>query len=634
MVGGAVCEGPFAGKLYIENDPQQPELYGKEGDTALYIKAAAIAKKDGTKVWYDTNADAVADYDSDAKYLVANQGALALTGGDYTVDLCGTTVNVTGTGSVTLMDSANADYKTYGTATVTGVTLKNKTASQVDGNTYYMAKDGETYSFHRMGAALTNVNIRPSSTGIYYDGTWNCDEVLKGMIESYGVAVSLSKLPTEKFETDSNCLYTQYSADTLVSGGTKTGAIIQGILDAEDTAYRNDKNGRMPIYARSYVKLTDGTVIMSDTGAAESLHSAMTQLDQLLKTNNAASRKYLHDAREFYNTWKEKGMGSWEMKTIPVQPKVEDGKLNLLMMGNSYCYYYVEELYELLAENMPAGINEVNIYNVYHSGASVEDNYNKWSTDTGYYTIFRTNKDGRVALTDQYTATIEQALAMEEDWDYIHLHGSINTGSNYSKAEEIGMHLKVAAMAEPLLDRFHDLFPHAQLLWQRTWASEIGRSATWTEDYAKNYDLGMQFVCDYMCNEWDKNKPYDLVMVNSGASWRKVRAAEGIDELLPFGGLCARLGYDAYGENLAGYTGPTANSGDGYHEGDIGGAQLLNAYSWYETLTGKDCRETVYRPVYTRDGVTYTLPEELVKIMQDAVHDTVSKMPETVKPAK
>ena len=105
-------------------------------------------------------------------------------------------------------------------------------------------------------------------------------------------------------------------------------------------------------------------------------------------------------------------------------------------------------------------------------------------------------------------------------------------------------------------------------------------------------------------------------------------------DLLPFGGLCARLGWEDYALTLGYEEGEKPNSGDGYHDGDIGGAQLINAYTWYETLTGKDCRETTYRPVYNRDGVTYTLSEELVKIFQEAVHGVVSQMPETVKPAK
>ena len=54
-------------------------------------------------------------------FLLAQCDGLVLTGGNYLVDLAGQNVNVTGTGNVTFFDSANADFKTYGTATVTGV---------------------------------------------------------------------------------------------------------------------------------------------------------------------------------------------------------------------------------------------------------------------------------------------------------------------------------------------------------------------------------------------------------------------------------------------------------------------------------------------------------------------------------
>jgi len=631
----ATCEGVFTGKLMIENDPQHPTTYAKADDTTLYVNAAAVVKNDGTKVWYDSNVSAVAAYDSNTKYLVAMEGDLALNG-NYTVDLCGANVAITGTGNVTLIDTANKDYKTYGTATVSGVTVTNDTKTAVDGTDYIMIEEEGVYSFHCLGTKLVGVSIRPSSSGMYYTGQWDCDEKLATVIDSFGVAVSLRAMPTESFATTSHCLYTEFAAGEMTSGTQKTGVIIEGILKEERTAALNNRYGRMPIYAQAYAKLTDGTVVLGSNGTAESLNSTMTRLDQLIKTDNEVSRKYLHDARAFYNQWKDKGMGSWEMNTIPVQPKVEDGKLNLLMMGNSFCYYYVEELYALLMENPPEGITEVNIYNVYHSGSSVENNYNKWLNNEKYFTIFKTSAEGRVALTGEYDATIEEALAMEENWDYIHLHGTASNSGSYATAEANAKHLAIAAKAEPLLDRFHDLFPHAQLLWQRTWVSELGRidgSTVFTEEYGRKYDIGMQFVCDYLCNEFDKDKPYDLVMVNSGAAWTRAREAEAGKNLLPFGGLCARLGITKYGDELAGYEGDTTHSGDGYHDGDIGGSQLLNAYVWYETLTGNDCRETVYRPVYTYGGTEYTLSEELVTILQNAAHEVVSQMPETVKPA-
>ena len=633
----ATCEGVFTGKLMIENDAQYPTTYAKTGDSTLYINAAAVVKNDGTKIWYDSNASAVAAYDSNTKYLVAMAGNLALNG-DYTVDLCGANVAVTGTGNVTLIDTANKDFETYGSATVSGMTVANDVSTIVDGMPYVMIEENGVYTFHCMGVKLSGVSIRPSSSGIYYTGQWNYDEKLEKFVKTFGVAVSLVEMPTETFMNAEHCLYTGYNASELSSGVQKTGAIIEDILDETKTALKNDRRGKMPIYAQAYVTLTDGTVIVGNNGQDESLYSSMTRLDQLIKEDILLSKDYLGTARDFYNKWKDKGMSGWKLKNIPVSEKVEDGKLNLLMMGNSFCYYYVEELYELLMENPPEGITEVNIYNVYHSGASVEDNYNKWLNNEAYYTIFRTNADGRVALTGEYQATIEEALAMEEDWDYIHLHGSASNSGTYATAEESDKHLAIAAKAEPLLNRFHELFPNAQLLWQRTWVSELGRidgSIVFTEEYSRNYDIGMQFVCDYMCNEFDKTQPYDLIQVNSGASWPIVRAqnAELEESLLPFGGLCARLGLSTYGENLEGYDGVTTHSGDGQHEGDIGGGQMLNAYSWYETLTGKDCRETVYRPVYTYDGTEYTLSEELVTILQNAAHEVVSGMPETVKPA-
>ena len=59
------------------------------------------------------------------------------------------------------------------------------------------------------------------------------------------------------------------------------------------------------------------------------------------------------------------------METTPKNHPGNDNPLSILMVGNSFCYYYVEELYELLMENTPEGINEINIFNLYYSGCSL-----------------------------------------------------------------------------------------------------------------------------------------------------------------------------------------------------------------------------------------------------------------------
>ena len=305
--------------------------------------------------------------------------------------------------------------------------------------------------------------------------------------------------------------------------------------------------------------------------------------------------------------------GTKEMQEDNNKP---DSTLRILMVGNSFCSYYVEELYQLLMENLPQGIDAVEIYNLYYSGCNLTQHYTWWKQDAANYDLFRVNATGRRKLTSSnYKCSLEQALA-EADWDYISLQGTVSNGSYMNKDKRETTRQGIVQMAEPLLDRFHELYPNAQLLWHRTWYSEIGRIGSdgyvYTAEGGPRYDEGMQDICDYMCNEFDKNKPYDLKMVNSGAAWTEARKLNETADLLPYGGLCARLNINKFGDE-------SLHSGDGYHDGDIGGGQLLNAYIWYMTLTGNtDLSASKYAPVYQYNSVDYPLSAELIDMLKTA----------------
>ena len=300
-----------------------------------------------------------------------------------------------------------------------------------------------------------------------------------------------------------------------------------------------------------------------------------------------------------------------------------DSTLRILMVGNSFCYYYVEELYELLMENPPEGIEAVEIYNLYYSGCSLSMHYTWWMKNESNYDLFKVDATGRQNLNNVYKKwSLEQALAWA-DWDYISLQGSVVNGSYMNKEKREFTRNGIAELAEPLLGRFHELHPHAQLLWHRTWYSEIGRVGSdgyvYTAEGGPKYDEGMQDICDWMCNEFDQDKPYDLKIVNSGAAWTEARKLNETLDLLPYGGLCARLNYNKFGDHRA-------NSGDGYHDGDIGGAQLLNAYIWYMTLTGNtDLTASKYMPVYKVDALEYPLSKELVDMLKTAAMTSFNK---------
>ncbi len=298
----------------------------------------------------------------------------------------------------------------------------------------------------------------------------------------------------------------------------------------------------------------------------------------------------------------------------------DDNTLRILMVGNSFCYYYVEELYGLFMAN-PApnrGYSEVQIYNLYYTGCSLTRHYGWWTENTGEYQLYKTDANGRVELEPSKQWTLENAL-IQEKWDYISLQGTVK-GGNYSKDDPALLTASIKEVAIPLLDRFRQLHPYAQLLWHRTWPFEIGRisgSISYTADMLEKYNAGMQAVCERICS--DLHNDYGLRMINSGAAWAEARKQNAKLEtsLIPHGGLCARLGV-SNAKTFTGAQNGEENAGDGYHDGDIGGGQFLNACVWYEAITGQSCLENPYKPDLTNGK--YTLSDAFAALLRRAAH--------------
>jgi len=165
------------------------------------------------------------------------------------------TGNLTVDGTLTVKDSATDDYDVSDgicgeiTGTVTG------TLQAAEG---YLAAGG---GFHKFSQRISHINLRPTDAGIYYSATFLGDEVLMNEIET-GIAVSLTDLPGADFATD---------ADTLYTTGTNS-VVIQDILKGD----ANDADRAIAdIYAASYVKLKDGTVLTSNENIAYSLYDIL-----------------------------------------------------------------------------------------------------------------------------------------------------------------------------------------------------------------------------------------------------------------------------------------------------------------------------------------------------------------------
>ena len=269
-----------------------------------------------------------------------------------------------------------------------------------------------------------------------------------------------------------------------------------------------------------------------------------------------------------------------------------DGTMNILMIGNSGCYYYVEELYGMLEAT---GI-QANVCNVYYDGCKLEQHWKWWKNKEAHYQYFITNGNGRVKTED---VDLEWCL-QQQNWDMISLQdGGFAAMRTLSTADAI--HQREIYLTE-LYGYLREQFPQSRLYWHQASAYQVGYNRAFTitsiEDQRKDTQIHRDFAIA-VCEK------YQVGRIPRGDAPMIVREA-GYDN------LCARLGK---GVN---------NEGDYYHDGDWGGGQFLTASVWFEIATGQSCIGNTYRPVYEHQLQQYTLTEELVTLFQSAAHEAVA----------
>ena len=148
---------------------------------------------------------------------------------------------------LSVKDSQTDDYNVldnaYGKLTAIG------SVKPIDGYLQIAQEDG--ISFPKYELEITRVSLRPRAAGIYFTGNFQIDA---SFVKRKGIAVSLVNRQPVADGTDETCLWT--------TGNTS--ALVANILSADKNVADNAQNGAMPIYARAYMELKDGTIIYSD----------------------------------------------------------------------------------------------------------------------------------------------------------------------------------------------------------------------------------------------------------------------------------------------------------------------------------------------------------------------------------
>ena len=271
-----------------------------------------------------------------------------------------------------------------------------------------------------------------------------------------------------------------------------------------------------------------------------------------------------------------------------------DNELNIMLIGNSYSYYWPDELWGLLNG---AGYENVTICNVYYSGCTFEQHWTWHEGGQANYRLCTSSSKGR---TEEAGFNLSASLA-RKNWDIISFQQS---GKYMYSGGVVNHRASIEPYLTALYNYVHEQFPGAKYYFPQSWSHEIGNGVK-DEAEQKTVTDGYRTVAEEVCQK------YGFTMVPCGDAWVLVRH----DPLVTQDGRT--LTYRIKGEELM---------DDLTHDGDVGGGQYLNACVWFEVLTGKSVVGHTWRPEYTYQGEDYSLSEEMIALLQNAAHTAVANV--------
>lgn len=265
----------------------------------------------------------------------------------------------------------------------------------------------------------------------------------------------------------------------------------------------------------------------------------------------------------------------------------DDGVRRILMIGNSFCFYYAEDLYGLLST---AG-EEAVVANVYYSGCPLQRHVLWYENGEANYEYYVTDRDGR---SKKMNASLAYCLDAQ-DWDVISIQQHFYPALTMDQDATMN---SCRPAADELVAIIREHCPEAELCWHETWAYQTGYSrddtlGPVTEEIQTTQYQTIRDVSREVAEE------LGLRFIPCGDAWQAARSDPSIGDTL----CCDSTRNDGLG--------------DDYHDGNIGGGQYLNACVWFETLTGKSVVGNLFYPAYS-------LTRDKMNTLQRIAHETVT----------
>lgn len=391
-------------------------------------------------------------------------------------------------------------------------------------------------------------------------------------------------------------------------------------------AYADEKEGNSSWWLRSSGASAERAALVDETGAIDKsgdgvycdgnvIRPAMwIYLDNSVPNDGASKEN--NEKKPIPSTTKKPSVttkGSGLLSSTPVypteekleRPKKKEEIVNILVIGNSCAYYFMDELEGMASA---AGYN-VNVYNAYYSLSSGNQVDAHWSnltidknnSDKNTYKFFKTANGSRNQLVKSITL---DAVVSYTDWDVIVMNESVRP----RKADTYeAMYKNTVEDGKRLYDYFKEKYPSAALFWYQGFSYEIG----WT---ASNDET------EYMTTKERQDTNHENIRLAS-----KLICQQNKIGLLPVGDAwqLARLN-PVFGQHLTERWANGEHKEDHYHDGESGG-QYLNACVFFEGIFQKSCIGNTFFPKAEKE-LEYDLTSEKVKQLQEIAHQSIAEI--------
>lgn len=574
------ASGVFTGKLFLEGrasyDYSLPAIFALAGDSKLYVASTAVTNEaTGEITWYKDATSAAAEMGA-GEYLRlhATDNTLELSN-DLIVDLNGKDLTVTGTGTGTKtvygFDSSNDDYDGYGTVSATGVSVEPSYFAP-NGNQYVtLYNEDNTVSFHRLGIRISSVSLKPTVSGVYYEGVWECDQVLADKIDTFGIALSIDKMPDKNFENDTD--YTEHTKGEFVNGEAQTSVLVYDILKEE---VGNEDRGTMKIYAIPYVIIDNGivtnfTLVSNDNnpggaGADWTLQDVLQSVNYIWPKLNNAQQEAVRDMYDIdadtLDTWKLYNITADINGTASVRP------LKILTLGHSLAVDS-NHMLNLVADTEGYSENFV-IGTLYYSGCPLYKHVNFLTDNSPVYSLYLSSTETPDAPPIIINDVTMQFGVEYDDWDIIimqggvfeigrestYTNGHIQTIQNYVNEHKTNSDAIFAwhmAWAPPTDNDLRDLYPISPNSYYKNYQKE------WNDDRSTLYKAITGLVDKYIVTDSSF-----IYMIPSGTAIENALSSYLVEKDL---------------------------HRDYVHVSDLG--RVIAAYTWYCTLASIDHLEEI-----------------------------------------